>query len=254
MLIDEHTGTHLDAPVHFLPHDGTGLDHESTAGRITVDQVTSAHRSRRHLRRHRPDRRPARHLCGCRKLRPYRLTCRFLDSPGSPFRMGAAGSPVMLLRLPYLALTGMVALLRLIPKGATDKDITILALRHQLTVLQRQVGNPASPHPTCVPRRPAPPATPPDVAATPPDRLPRHHPALEPRPASPPRTHVQAKTARGAHPPCAASAPSYYDSLGKTPAGATAGSTANSPPGHHGSALHRVGDPQNPRHPTVASS
>jgi hypothetical protein len=32
----------------------------------------------------------------------------------------------VLLRLPYLALTGVVTLLRLLPKGSTDKDIEIL--------------------------------------------------------------------------------------------------------------------------------
>ena len=45
----------------------------------------------------------------------------------------------MLLRLPYLALTGMVTLLRLLPMSNTDKDIEILALRHQLVVPQRRV-------------------------------------------------------------------------------------------------------------------
>jgi putative transposase len=47
----------------------------------------------------------------------------------------------VLLRLPYLAVTGMFAFLRLLPMTSTDKDIEILALRHQLAVLQRQVGN-----------------------------------------------------------------------------------------------------------------
>jgi transposase len=46
------------------------------------------------------------------------------------------------LRLPYLALTGVFAALRLLPMTDTDKDIEILALRHQLAVLQRQVGKP----------------------------------------------------------------------------------------------------------------
>jgi putative transposase len=48
----------------------------------------------------------------------------------------------VLLRLPYLAVTGMFAFLRLLPRTSTDKDIEILALRHQLAVLQRQVGKP----------------------------------------------------------------------------------------------------------------
>jgi putative transposase len=48
----------------------------------------------------------------------------------------------VLLRLSYLALTGMVTLLRLLPMSNADKDIEILALRHQLAVLQRRVDKP----------------------------------------------------------------------------------------------------------------
>ncbi|MEV0132574.1 integrase core domain-containing protein [Dactylosporangium sp. NPDC050688] len=48
----------------------------------------------------------------------------------------------MLLRLAYLAATNAFALLRLLPMSDRDKDIEILALRHQLLVLQRQVGKP----------------------------------------------------------------------------------------------------------------
>ena len=48
----------------------------------------------------------------------------------------------MLLRLAYLAATNTFALLRLLPMGDRDKDIEILALRHQLLVLQRKVGKP----------------------------------------------------------------------------------------------------------------
>ncbi|MGH3889524.1 MAG: helix-turn-helix domain-containing protein [Pseudonocardiaceae bacterium] len=48
----------------------------------------------------------------------------------------------MLLRLSYLALTGMVTFLRLLPMSNIDKDIEILALRHQLAILQRQASKP----------------------------------------------------------------------------------------------------------------
>ena len=48
----------------------------------------------------------------------------------------------MLLRLSYLVLTGMVTLLRLLAMSNTDKNIEILALRHQLAVLQRQIDRP----------------------------------------------------------------------------------------------------------------
>ena len=46
----------------------------------------------------------------------------------------------MLLRLAYLGITSTFALLRLLPGSDRDKDAEILALRHQLAVLQRQLG------------------------------------------------------------------------------------------------------------------
>lgn len=46
----------------------------------------------------------------------------------------------MLLRLAYLAVTNVFALLRLLPAGDWDKDVESLALRHQITVLQWQLG------------------------------------------------------------------------------------------------------------------
>jgi putative transposase len=48
----------------------------------------------------------------------------------------------VLLRLAYLAVTNTFALLRLLAMSDRDKDIEILALRHQLLVLQRHVGTP----------------------------------------------------------------------------------------------------------------
>ncbi len=47
-----------------------------------------------------------------------------------------------MLRLPYLALTSVFAFIRLLPMSDTNKDVEILALRHQLTVLQRQIDKP----------------------------------------------------------------------------------------------------------------
>ena len=41
----------------------------------------------------------------------------------------------MLLRLAYLGVTNVFALLRLLPMSSRDKDAEILALRHQLSVL-----------------------------------------------------------------------------------------------------------------------
>ena len=42
----------------------------------------------------------------------------------------------MLLRLAYLGVTNVFALLRLLPLSSQEKDAEILALRHQLLVLQ----------------------------------------------------------------------------------------------------------------------
>ena len=47
----------------------------------------------------------------------------------------------MLLRLAYLTVTNTFAVLRLFPMSDRDEDTETLALRHQLAVLQRQLGN-----------------------------------------------------------------------------------------------------------------
>jgi putative transposase len=47
---------------------------------------------------------------------------------------------VVLLCLAYLTVTNAFAALRLLPVGDRDKDVEILALRHQITVLERQLG------------------------------------------------------------------------------------------------------------------
>jgi putative transposase len=46
----------------------------------------------------------------------------------------------VLLRLVYLSVTNVFALLRLLPVSDRDKDVEILVLRHQITILQRQLG------------------------------------------------------------------------------------------------------------------
>jgi hypothetical protein len=46
----------------------------------------------------------------------------------------------VLFRLAYLGVTNAFALLRLLPVSDRDKDVEILALRHQITVLERQLG------------------------------------------------------------------------------------------------------------------
>jgi len=45
----------------------------------------------------------------------------------------------MLLRLAYLGVTGALSMLRLLPMSDHAKDVEILALRHQITVLERQL-------------------------------------------------------------------------------------------------------------------
>jgi putative transposase len=47
---------------------------------------------------------------------------------------------IVLLRLAYLTVTNAFAALRLLPMSDRDKDVEILALRHQLGVLERQLG------------------------------------------------------------------------------------------------------------------
>jgi putative transposase len=46
----------------------------------------------------------------------------------------------VLLRLAYLTVTNTFAVLRLLPASDCDKDTEILVLRHQITVLERQLG------------------------------------------------------------------------------------------------------------------
>jgi hypothetical protein len=46
----------------------------------------------------------------------------------------------VLLRLVCLSVTNVFALLRLLPVSDRDKDVEILTLRHQVTILQRQLG------------------------------------------------------------------------------------------------------------------
>ena len=46
----------------------------------------------------------------------------------------------MLLRLAYLGVTNVFTLLRLLPVSDRDKEVEILALRHQIMVLERQLG------------------------------------------------------------------------------------------------------------------
>jgi hypothetical protein len=46
----------------------------------------------------------------------------------------------VLLRLAYLGVANVFALLRLLPASNRDKVVEILALRHQIAILERQLG------------------------------------------------------------------------------------------------------------------
>jgi hypothetical protein len=54
----------------------------------------------------------------------------------------------VLSKLAYLALCRSLQLLVLLARGDAAKDLEILVLRHQLTVLRRQVPHPGSSPPT----------------------------------------------------------------------------------------------------------
>ena len=45
----------------------------------------------------------------------------------------------MLFRLAYLGVSNALAMLRLLPKSDRAKEVEILALRHEITVLERQL-------------------------------------------------------------------------------------------------------------------
>ena len=81
----------------------------------------------------------------CREpIRPGESSCTWIltaDEPASfPKSCLLRHDYRLLLRLVYLSVTNVFALLRLLPASGRDKDIEILALRHQITVLQRQLG------------------------------------------------------------------------------------------------------------------
>jgi kynurenine formamidase len=40
LVLDEHCGTHIDAPAHFIPPPDSGLPHASEQGRLTLDKLS----------------------------------------------------------------------------------------------------------------------------------------------------------------------------------------------------------------------
>ena len=158
----------------------------------------------------------------------------------------------MLLRLAYLAVTNGLALLRLLPISSRAKDVEILALRHQLTVLQRQLGGAR-------------------VRFTPADRaflaallhrLPRavlHQVRLVVRPETALRWHRDLIAAHHARiSPAQAGRPSTHRAVdprvgaapgpGEQLVGVSAHPRRTPRPRHQGRRVHRLGDPQRGRH------
>lgn len=39
MIMEEHTGTHMDAPAHFIPQESTGLPHAGPTGDLTAEKI-----------------------------------------------------------------------------------------------------------------------------------------------------------------------------------------------------------------------
>jgi hypothetical protein len=108
----------------------------------------------------------------------------------------------VLLRLAYLGLTNTFALLRLLSMTDRDKDIEILVLRHQIALLQRQLGDTRvrfSPADRALLAALLHPTTTWGFAQAPSAGAPGHHPALAPRPAPSTRRHnVATQTSRSA--------------------------------------------------------
>ncbi|WP_432906069.1 hypothetical protein ACQP1S_11610 [Micromonospora matsumotoense] len=89
----------------------------------------------------------------------------------------------MLLRLAYLGVTNALTLLRLLPMSDRDKDAEILALRHQIMILERQLGGDRvrfAPRGPGMAGRSAAPATPTGAAPAAAARAPGHGTALAP--------------------------------------------------------------------------
>jgi hypothetical protein len=135
--------------------------------------------------------------CGCRKPHPRAVTCRF-SGTAEDRRDGYAR---MIHRATATALPGAHERLHLHTPAAHERH----GQRHRDSCAAPPARHPAAPdrqappHPARpgVPRRSSTPATEADAAAAPPDRLPRHRPALAPRPTTPPpRQDVPPETAR----------------------------------------------------------
>jgi putative transposase len=65
-----------------------------------------------------------------------------ISGDGGRSPAGVSDSPVVLLRLSCLAVWSVFTVMRVLPVGGAEKDVEILALRHQLAVLQRQIDRP----------------------------------------------------------------------------------------------------------------
>jgi hypothetical protein len=158
----------------------------------------------------------------------------------------------VLLGLAYLGVTNALALLRLIPMSDSAKDAQILALRHQIRVLERHLHgekDPVRPYRPDVSRRPAAQAAPRRAAPHPAAGTPRHRAALAPRPDHPPARGdlppqaCPAACHRAFHPhPGAALGPREQRLGPPTHPRSAAGA------GYQGRRIHGAGDPHRRRH------
>jgi hypothetical protein len=73
-------------------------------------------------------------------IRRRHCACRECHPPSSEADGGTARGSPLLLRLAYLAVTHAFAAVRLLPMSDREKDVEILVLRHQVAVLDRQLG------------------------------------------------------------------------------------------------------------------
>ena len=158
----------------------------------------------------------------------------------------------MLLRLAYLGITNAFALLRLLPRTDREKDAEILALRHQLAVLQRHLDgqrirvNPADRAWLAALLHPLPRAALDHLRLlVPPDTILRWHRNVLTRrhaAASRPRRRGRPRTVRSIR-------RLVLPGSGQPVMGVSPRARRTTHPWHHGRRIHRLGNAARGRHP-----